>query len=237
MILRGFCIHFAFFIATFLAVNVRADIVDFVMDSSQSYVDLTIVGADAPSTQRSQTTGFGKIDLSPTTEPFGQAQITELNQTLVDGLGYSVGGGLATLSTTGGNVMTNLVTPGAAGTVSAGQFDQLANMMELLGNVDVTDPSNIIGGTQTLDLSTIVLDPIDFTDVTISRTGNTLTISGDYLINATIDTGTMGVPIVLAGSFLATGAIAIPEPGGLVFLMVAFNTVLLKRKRDNALPA
>ncbi len=182
-------------VAPHFSMHANADFVDFMIDSSQSEANITIAFLTFSQTDSSPTSGMGTIDLIPSTEPFGTAQITELTQVLDDDLSFLFGVGLS-MSTMGGDVVTELVTPGPAGPVSGGTFTQNSNVMQLSGMVNVMDSSGALGGDTVFDLGSISLIPIDFADVSVTRIGDVITLSGDYLISGIIP-NTMGPPVTV----------------------------------------
>ncbi len=222
-------------LTTFLFLNLilmsiipaRADIVNYNLDPTQSYVDVTVDGVGP---DRSRTSGTGVLHLSPSIPPFGTAQITEMDVLLEEALLFSFAGGLVTATTTAGDLTINLVTPGAAGTVSSNQFNQTGNQMGLGGNVDISDPNNLSGGDATIDLSALSLSLVDFTNVTLSRTGDVMTISGSYNIDQMVDVGGEATPINIAGVFVATGIVSVPEPGGMIVLLAMLGIAAGRRR-------
>jgi len=230
MVYRAFTICIFYTLSLISVGSANADIVNFVLDATQSHVDVTVAGVGP---DRSQTSGTGALFLTPSTPPFGVAQITDLDIVLDDALFFSLFAGLVTATTTAGDVTVELVTPGAPGTVSSSQFDQTGNSMRLGGSVVIDDDNGIVGGDQTLDLSTLADSVVDFNAVTLSRTGDVVTISGTYDIAQSIDAGNgTSVPIVIAGVFVASGVVMVPEPSGMVVLLATFGIVVGRRRRS-----
>ena len=208
--------------------STKADVVNFTIDSTQSFVDVTLIGIGP---ERSQTSGAGVLNLTPSTPPFGVAQITDMNVVLDEGLTFNLFGTLVTITTMADDLTVDLVTPGAAGTVSSGQFDQTGNTMQLGGTVDVDDDSGLIGGDQMFNLSALDPSVVDFNGVSLSRAGDVVTISGTYEINEVIDANGTDIPINVAGVFVASGVV-VPEPSGMVVLLGSFGFAILRRRRS-----
>lgn len=212
----------------FWSAQVQSDIVSLDADPAQSFADVTVDGVGP---ERSQTSGTGLIILTPAAPPFGVAQITDLNLILDDSLTFILGGGLVTATTTAGNVMIDLLTPGAAGSVSAGQFDQLNNLIALSGIVDISDPFGVIGGDQTLDLSTLDPDFVDFTGVTVDRVGDVITINADYAFTRDLDVSGNSIVLEMTGTIVASGVVPVPEPASMLVPFSMAGLALLRRKR------
>ena len=206
----------------------NADIVSMTIDQAQSFVDVSI--ADSAD-DRSATSGTLTLDITSTTPPSGSGQITSMNVVLDDALAYSLVSGLVTVTTTAGDVEITLISAGPPGTISAGQFDQIGNTFGTSGDVDVDDPNNVVGGSQTVDLSTIPTAPSNFMDVTLSQIGNVLTLEMDYTFTQDLELDGNSTPLVANGTLVATGIVAIPEPGSALFAGVLFAGVALRRRR------
>ena len=208
-----------------------ASIVDLTFDSSMSSADLSINNSGF---ETSSVSGTGSIDVASLTAPFGTAQITALDISLDDALSFSFAAGLVTVNTQPGDDTISLVTPGAAGVVTNGLFDQLGNQLQLGGTIAVSDPLNLLGGSQTLDLSSQAPTVTDFLDFEISRTGDIKTVSGTFSVTDSIEVapGTF-IPLAANGSFLASGVVtAVPEPGSLAVLGLLSGLFVIRRQRS-----
>ena len=205
-----------------------ADFIDLTVDPVASSTSISVAGSDA---QTSAVSGTSVLDLNPPFEPFGTAQITDVNLVLDDGLNFSFLAGLVTASTAAGDIEILMITPGAPGTVMSGNlFDQIGNLMSVTGEIDVVDPLNLIGGNQTFDLSTLVPVLVDFNDVIVARNGDTVSINFDYAFSQDIDANGTLITVDVNGSILATGTF-VPEPSaGLLWLMIG-GWVAVRRRR------
>ena len=206
-----------------------AQVVPLVVDSTNSNLDLTLALAN----NQSPVSGTATVFLQNSFPPSGTAQLTALDLTLDDPLLFNLGLGLAG-TTQANDVMVSLITPGAPGTISGGTFDQLGNELSLSGLVTVSDALGLFTGTTgdtVIDLSTLTLGPTtDLTNITVSQTGNVVTIGGQFDILQE-DLGGFPIDLVGTGTFTASGIVtAIPEPGSLVVL-VGMATALLTRRR------
>lgn len=218
---------FSVFTVALIWINsVNADAVDFVVDSTQSFTEVSIQGGAA---QTSQTSGTGRLVLSPSSPPFGVAQISELNLIWDDNMTFSFLGGAVTANTVGGDVMTDMITPGPAGTVVGGQFDQFGNLMGLSGNVEILDPFGLIGGDQNFDLSTLAPGTVDFVGISLVRVGDTVTLDVDYEINQILDVSGNPVTLDIVGTLVASGSV--PEPGATLILLGSSVAFLTRRRR------
>ena len=220
----------AFGLSVFACQSSHAGIVDLTVDPALSDLDLSISNSPFENTSVS---GTGMIDVASLSDPFGTAQITALDLTLDDGLSFSLAAGFVTLTTAPGDVTISLVTPGPAGAVSGGFFDQLGNLLQFGGNIQVDDPFNLLGGSQTIDLATVAPTAVDFLNFQVTRTGNIKTVSGSFSLVDSIEiTNGVFIPIVANGTFSASGNVpAIPEPGSLLVLGLACGMFGLRRQR------
>lgn len=184
----------------------QAQIIPLTIDSTQSSVEISINGNSSDS----DLSGDVSIDVQSFGPPSGSAQITDLNLVVDDSISFSFFLGIVSVSSSPGDISISMVTPGPAGTLSGGSFDQLANSLELGGELSVSDPLNLAGGNQTFDLSEINLGPVDINAVNVSQTGNVLTISGSISINEMVDIGAGDVPLVVELDYVATGTV--PDP-------------------------
>ena len=195
----------AFALSGILTSHVHAQTIPLTIDSAQSTATINI--ADATGT--SQLSGAATIDLQSSNPPSGSAQLTDLNLVLDDGINVSfalVLGG----STTPGDVSISLVTPGSPGTISGDSFDQLANSFAFGGEFSVSDPFGIAGGNQTIDLSAIEITPADLNSVSVTRSGNVITVSGSFTLNESVDLVAGPAPFIVEGTFVATGEVPTP---------------------------
>lgn len=169
------------------------------IDSSQSSFSLGVAGIN----RSSQLSGSGTVDIQSTDPPSGTAQITSLNLVADDGLSFSVFFGAVSASTSPGDVTLSMVTPGAPGTISAGSFNQLDNLIALDGDIVVSDSVGFIGGSQTVDLSTIDLSPVDMNSINVTQSGNVITLSASFAGTEPSDIG----DIEVQATFVATGIV------------------------------
>lgn len=133
------------------------------------------------------------------------AQISELNVVMDDGFTLSILGGLVSASTPPGNSQLTMTTPGSAGEVDeTNQFDQLMNESTSSGIVTITDPFNLAGGSQTIDLSTLPPSMFDMLDVQLTAVDDQLTVAASFNIEIPLDNG---LTLNSAGSIVATGTL------------------------------
>jgi len=185
-----------------------AGIIPLVVDSTSSFLDLDIAGVQ------------GTPDVTS----------ASLDLTLDSGLDFGLGLGLAA-STQNSDVAVSLVTPGAAGTIAGGTFDQLANQLALSGTVAITDFFGLAGGNQTIDLSTLGLVSADLNDISISQTGNVFTITGDLDFSQPVALGGATIQLDALGQFVASGIKAVPEPSAAAALIAVASLLLTRRRR------
>lgn len=169
--------------------------IDLVVDQSQSMATATALGAS----DTSSITGTGVIDLSPASEPFGTAQVTDLDLSLADG--FFIDTGLVDVIVEPDGAMVFFTEVGAAGMVDANnQFDQTGNVFGISGMALV---DLLVGADQMVDLSTV--KPVVFNIV-----GAQLTVDGDMLtVEAAVD---------LDFEFEVFGMTAVMNLAGPVFL-------------------
>ena len=135
-----------------------------IVDNVLSQTTFTAAGVSDTST----TSGTIDLLVSPGTSPFNTAQITGLNLTLDEDLRLVFAFGLASLETNpASSIQIQLVSPGPAGSVAGGTFDQLENTLVASGQVDFNDPLNLVGGSMALDLSSAGNQVADFSNVSI----------------------------------------------------------------------
>jgi len=207
----------------------EAQIIPLTIDSTQSSVSISIGGA--PST--SQISGDLTIDLQSSGPPAGNVQITDLNVFVDESLSFTPFP-FVNATTSPGDVALSMVTPGPPGTVAGNSFSQLDNSFTFVGDLDVSDPFGIAGGNQAVDLSTIDLNLFDFDSVSITQSGNVITVSSSLTFNEAIALGGFGVPVIINASFTASGIVPVAVllgdvnlDGGVDFLDVAPFIALL----------
>ncbi len=183
----------------------QAQVIPLTVDSSQSSVDITISG----STSSSQLSGTATLDIQSTSPPSGNAQITDLDLVLDNGLSYSFFLGAFSATSSPGDVTLSLVTPGAPGTISGNSFDQLGNLLAFSGDLDVSDFFGVAGGSQTVDLSTIDLSLFDFDSVSVTQSGNAITVSQSLTFTESLDLGATSLPVVVQGTYVASGVVPV----------------------------
>ncbi len=188
-----------FAVAAIFTPVAQAQIIPLTVNPNLSSVDVTLDGQSS-SSQLSGTTTIDFQNLSP---PSGSAQITQLDFVLDDALSFRFGVSIlsVTVSSTPGDVMVSMVSPGAPGTISGTTFDQLANVIQMTGDFDVNDPFGLAGGSQTIDLSTIPLSPLDATAITVTQSGDTITVSNVFSISEETDFGLLEAEV----TYVATG--------------------------------
>lgn len=195
-----------------------------VLDSSLSTATITILGVS----DSSATSGTVVLRVTPLDSPFETAQVDDLNLVLDDGLIFALFGGLVTIRSVGGDLELNMVSPGSAGSIIGGEFDQLGNVVAATGTLTQSDPFNLIGGNGTIDLSSLGTPSIDFIDVQFTTSGAISTINFDYSLTEMID----GITVTIEGRVVASGTVtAVPEPGGAALLCVGLMVLVGKRRR------
>ena len=100
-----------------------------------------------------------------------------------------------------------MATPGAAGTIAGDSFTQLGNMFEFGGDLNVSDPLGLAGGSQTVDLAEIGTVELDLDSVSVTQSGDTITISSTFSLDQNLEFGTNMVPVIVEGTFVATGVL------------------------------
>ena len=182
----------------------QGQIIPLTIDSTQSAVEISIGGSQ----DNSQLSGTITLDVQSSNPPSGNAQITSLDLVLEESLSFSLFLGVSG-STSAGEVTFSLVTPGAPGMLLDNRFDQLGNLFEFSGELNVSDPFGIAGGSQTVDLATIDLGPTDLNSISVTQTGNVITVSGGFTASETLEAGG-GVPVVINATYVATGVVPAP---------------------------
>ena len=185
----------------------QAEPISLSIDSTQSSVGFSVGG----SSSTSQVSGDANIDLQFTGAPAGDAQITDLNLVLDEGISVSFALGLLTGATSPGDVSLSLVTPGSPGTISgtSTSFNQLANSLMLGGDLNIIDAFGVAGGSQTIDLSAIELAPADFNSVEVTQVGDVITVSGSFSLNETLNLPVGPTPLIVSGTFVASGEVPV----------------------------
>lgn len=197
---KKFLLTIGFTLAGFLASFAEAQVITLTIDSTQSSADVFLAGSSSSST----LSGTITLDLEVSDPPSGSVQVTDLDLVLDDALNFNILIFVGA-STSPGGVNISMVTPGAPGTIADGSFDQLSSLLMFEGGIDVQDPFGLAGGNQTVDLSTIELDPFDFNAINVTRSGDVITISNSATISETLDLGGTGIPIEVDVTYVATG--------------------------------
>lgn len=197
-----------------------------VLDSCLSTATITILGVS----DSSATSGTVVLRVTPSDSPFETAQVADLNLVLDDGLNFALLGGLVTIRSVGGELELNMVSPGSAGSIIGGEFDQLGNVVATTGTLTQSDPFNFNGGDGTIDLSLLGTPSVNFIDVQFSTSGAISTINLNYSLTVLID----GITVTIEGRVVASGTVtAVPEPGGAALLCVGLVVLVGKRRRRN----
>jgi len=177
-----------------------------IVDNVLSQVTFSGAGASDTST----TSGTADLIVSPSNSPFSTAQITGLNLTVDDGLELVFAFGLARVESEPGSIQIQLLTPGPAGNIISGTFDQPENTLGTSGQIDFNDSINLFGGSMSFDLSTIGDQVVDISNVSIIESGGIVTIDASYSITAAAN----GLDLSIAGRVVASGPVnAVPETG------------------------
>ena len=154
--------------------------------------------------------GDANFDIQGIDPPSGDAQITDLNLVLEDSINASFALGLLTASTAPGDVTISLATPGDPGTITNDGFSQLDNSLALGGDLNIIDLAGVAGGSLTIDLSTLNISPTDFTAVSITQVDDVLTVSGSFTVTQSLNLPIGPTPMVVSGTFVATGEATAP---------------------------
>ncbi len=215
------------------ASTARADIWNLQLDQSQSSV-LVSFRATAPTTQTitntdtSSLAGTMAIDLLSPSAPFGTAQITNFESSLADGLNYTFnfqGIPQITVDSAPGNTEIDLTTFGAPGNVVGGLFTQTDNILRSFGTFVVNG-----AGFNNEPISFDVNNDQDFNNYTVSRSGDTLTVTGSFDFNFDFTQGVFSGNVRYQGNFVAFGAV--PEPHSAIVLgATAMICSCLRRRR------
>lgn len=223
---RGLAV-FLFAIST--STVVRADIVNLQIDSTQSSVTVTfkadaVIGGNVVDTDTevdtSRLSGPASIDVGSTSSPFGSAQLQTFEGTHLDPLAFAFLfpnlGGVA-VNVTSNDKRTDLKSFGAAGAVAGGLFTQNGNVLRDYGTFVATGGVN---ETFSFDVD----NNQNFVNYQVSRTGDTLSVSGTYdfqwSFNEDVGGGLSFVGNIRSqGNFVAFGAV--PEPSTAIVLAAA----------------
>ncbi len=165
--------------------------VPFTIDQTQSRIRidaaLTSSAGSASSNDNSRVAGTVAATLLPSSAPFTQAQIVDLDARLIDSidlqfrLGCLFGACLATIeahsrTVAGEEMALTLVEPGPPANVTSNLFSQTGNTVGLAGIVDLTATGLAAGqvpdGPQLIDTQSA----IDLNDCQITASGGTLTL-------------------------------------------------------------
>ncbi len=220
MISRPYQISLALVFCSLLPSTSAADLV---LDSNLSSATITIANVS----QTSATSGTVLLATTPVSSPFSTAQIQDFDLVLDDGLNFVILGGLVTLTSAGGELSIEMVTPGSAGTVTGGQFDQLGNTVAATGTLALSDPFNLAGGSGPFELGSLGSQMVDFNDITISSVGEIVTIDAQYVFGDTIS----GIDVTVSGRIVASGSVAVPEPSTMLIVGACLLTGLARRRR------
>jgi hypothetical protein len=79
--------------------------------------------------------GSGRLSVGLPTDPIVQAQLYDVELTLVDGMDFSLLGGAVTVRAEPGAASIRMIESGSAGIVTDGQFDQLENIFQFEGEI------------------------------------------------------------------------------------------------------
>jgi len=179
--------------------HAHAQVIPLTIDSTQSFVDISLNG----SSDTSSVSGSLTLDIQSSSPPSGNAQITAVNLVLDDSLSIVPVLGTSA-STAPGDIVISLMSPGTLGTISGGSFDQLGNLLEVSGDINV---SILFGGNQTIDLSTVPLSPVDFNSLSVTQSGNVITVGGSLVVNEVVEIGFFAFPFLVDANFVATGVV------------------------------
>ena len=215
--LSSLCISIAMLL---LANSTQAQLI---VDTTLSQATITVAGLSDTST----TSGTIDLQVSPSTTLFSTAQITDLNLTLDEALFLNFG--LASLATDPASIQIEMISPGAAGSVAGGTFDQLGNTLAVSGQADVTDPFGLVGGSMLIDLSALGSQAVDFNNISIVEAGGVVTVDASYSIIGAAN----GVDVSIDGRVVASGpVVAVPEPTTAGIIGAATCFVFLRRRRS-----
>ena len=195
-----------FAVCGILTSQLQAQTIELTIDPAQSSIDLSINGSSSDS----PLSGVATLELQSSGPPSGTAQLTEFNLVADDGLNFTLFRFLfasVTASSDPGDVTISMATPGAAGTIAGDSFTQLSNMFEFGGDLNVSDPLGLAGGSQTVDLAEIGTVELDLDSVSVTQSGDTITISSTFSLDQNLEFGTNMVPVIVEGTFVATGVL------------------------------
>ena len=192
-----------FTLVGFSASPAHAQVIPLTFDQSQSTMVVSIDGVQSSSS----LSGTATIDLENVEPPAGAAQITQLDLTAEDPLNFRFFLGLVSASGAPGELMVSMVTPGQPSTLANASFDQLDNVATIEGDIVLSDPANLAGGNQTIDLSTLEISPFDVEGINVMQSGDIITVTNTFSIIETLDLGQIEVDV----TFVATGVVPIEE--------------------------
>ena len=173
--------------------------IDLTVSQSQSSLTIGVLGAS----DTSSLIGSGSIELSPPSEPFGDAQITSLSLTATDGFSINVLI-FVNISSDPGSAMVEMLAPGPPGPVDVDdQFSQLGNLVQFVGVIDVNDPLGLAGGSMTVDLSTTPPALVDLQNIQLSVDGDILSVSSSIDISMDLN----GFNVATTGEIVMTGTL------------------------------
>ncbi|MEZ6119480.1 MAG: hypothetical protein R3C28_23325 [Pirellulaceae bacterium] len=153
--------------------------------SVQATIDAGFFGSP---TDESAISGHAVLDIQSVGGPTDRGQVTALELVLDDGMEFSLAFNAVQGSVAPGDLTMTLITPGAAGSILNGQFDQLANTVALSGFVNLsTEPEPI-------DLSTFDPMLVDFLGIQVDRTPDQLEMS--LQVNLEIEMIVDDIPIL-----------------------------------------
>ncbi|MEM9410782.1 MAG: hypothetical protein AAGA30_06685 [Planctomycetota bacterium] len=186
-------------LVSFLVSSLDAQTIDLTVDQSQSFVDIFVLGGK----DQSSISGDAKLELSPLTEPFSTARLTELNMSMADGFSISLLAGAAVVGVDPGQANVFFTEVGPAGAVNgSNQFDQVGNIFGVSGMSMI----ETVFGDEMIDLATVKPVPFDIMAAQLASDGELLTLSAsvkldfDFEILGGIGTMTLSGPIVLTGT-------------------------------------
>lgn len=206
----------------------RSADLDFTVVPAQSEVMVTItldtpVGADTDSDMSMVTGTISGVVESPT-EPFGSFQIvdlqvataepTSLNFCLVNIVSCLAG---VDVTADAGDITVAMITPGPAATVTAGDFTQVDNELQVVGGINVTATGLAVGqvpdGPYLLNSDPL---PNDLSG-TLVRVGDTFTLTLDLVADGMVDDPDTGVltTFSMTGTIVATAPAPVIVPGDL----------------------
>lgn len=206
----------------------RGNVVNFNVVSEQSEVSVNIIldtplGSDTDSDTTS-VTGNVTANVESPSMPFGEFQITDftvstaqatsLNFCFVQIISCLAG---VNVTSAAGDMSAQMVLPGPPTTIMGTAFTQINNDIQLAGTINV-DATGLASGQVPEGPFLINSDPLpnDLTG-TLTRVGNTLTLTLDLVADGTMndpDTGVM-TDFMMSGTIVATAELNVNAPGDL----------------------